>query len=65
MQDMILEGFQHLHQHLLDDRTFAGIVMGIQRTENDVVIRSDRFLADLTLWLLLHFQGKIEVSSSI
>lgn len=36
--------------------------MGIQRTENDVVIRSDRFLADLTLWLLLHFQGTMEVS---
>jgi hypothetical protein len=51
-----------LHPHLLDDRTFAGIVMGIQRTEKDVVIRSDRFIADLTLWLLAHFHGRVEVS---
>jgi hypothetical protein len=56
------EELTHLHQHLVDDRTFAGVVMGIQRTEKDVVIRSDRFLADLALWLLLHFHGRIEVS---
>lgn len=52
----------HLHPHLLDDLTFAGIVMGIERSEQDVVIRSDRFLSDLTLWLLLHFHGRIVVS---
>ena len=54
----------HLHWHLLDDLTFAGIVMGIERSEQDVVIRSDRFLSDLTLWLLLHFHGTIVVSVS-
>jgi len=53
---------KHLHPHLLDDLTFAGIVMGIERSEQDVVIRSDRFLSDLTLWLLLHFHGRIVVS---
>ncbi|KAF8851822.1 hypothetical protein BDZ45DRAFT_807970 [Acephala macrosclerotiorum] len=53
---------KHLHPHLLDDRAFAGIVMGIQRTEKDVVVRSDRFLADLALWLLTHFQGRVEIS---
>lgn len=53
---------EHLHPHLLDDLTFAGIVMGIERSEQDIVIRSDRFLSDLTLWLLLHFQGRIVVS---
>lgn len=53
---------KHLHPHLLEELTFAGIVMGIERSEQDVVIRSDRFLSDLTLWLLLHFQGSIVVS---
>ncbi len=53
---------KHLHPHLLSQRTFAGIVMGIERSEQDVVIRSGRFLSDLTLWLLLHFQGSIVVS---
>lgn len=53
---------KHLHPHILDDLTFTGIVMGIERSEQDVVIWSDRFLSDLTLWLLLHFHGRIVVS---
>ena len=53
---------EHLHPHLLDDVTFAGIVMGIERSEHNVVIRCDRFISDLTLWLLLHFHGRISVS---
>ena len=50
-----------LHQHLLDDRTFAAIVMGINRSDGDIMVRSDRFLVNLTLWLLYHFEGTIEV----
>ncbi|KAI9712374.1 MAG: hypothetical protein M1820_001587 [Bogoriella megaspora] len=51
-----------LHQHLLDDKTFAGIVMGIQRAEGDVIIRSKRFLADLSHWIYFYFDGVFEVS---
>lgn len=51
----------HLHKHLLDDKTFAGIVMGVQKTNGDVIVRSERFLADLTLWLYFHFEGSLEV----
>lgn len=56
------EELKHLHPHFLPDITFAGIVMGIQRTANSIIIRSDRFLPDLALWLLYHFEGRIEVS---
>jgi hypothetical protein len=55
------EKLQSLHKHLLDDRTFAAIVMGIQKTEGNVVVRSKHFLADLTLWLYFHFEGKLEI----
>lgn len=54
-----LEG---LHQHVLDDYAFAGIVMGIQRSKGDVVVRSFRFLADVTHWLLFHFYGTLRVA---
>ncbi|KAL8921445.1 MAG: hypothetical protein Q9172_004037 [Xanthocarpia lactea] len=54
------EGLKQLHPHLLDTQTFAGIVMGIQRSDKDVVIVSDRFTADLAAWLLCHFDGTFQ-----
>ncbi|KAL9067198.1 MAG: hypothetical protein Q9157_006890 [Trypethelium eluteriae] len=56
------EELRQFHKHLLDDRTFAGIVMGVQRAEGDVTIRSQRFLADLSAWLFFHFDGTFEIS---
>lgn len=55
------EELDSLHPHLLDHNTFAGIIMGIQRSQNDIIVRSDRFLADITLWLLSHSHGKVQV----
>ncbi|MCJ1476367.1 hypothetical protein MMC13_005033 [Lambiella insularis] len=53
--------FDNLHVHLLDSNTFAGIIMGIQRTEKDIFIVSDPFAGDLTAWLLCHFEGTFQV----
>lgn len=53
-----LEG---LHQYLLNDTVFAGIVMGVKTSSGNVMIRSQRFLANLTPWLIYHFKGKLKV----
>lgn len=50
-----------LHPHLVDEKTFAAIVVGLQRTQDNVVIKSKRFIADLSLWLLYHWSGVFEV----
>ncbi|KAL1615322.1 hypothetical protein SLS54_009103 [Diplodia seriata] len=55
------EELGNLHHHYLDDRTLAGIIMGVQRETGDVVLRSDYFLSDLTFWLLSHFHGRLEI----
>lgn len=51
----------HLHVHLLNDLNFAAIVMQVQRTSKDLVLKADRFPGDLILWLLNHFEGYLEV----
>ncbi len=56
------ETLRHLHPHLLRDGAFAGIAMGIQRTEGDVVLLSDPFSVDIATWLFSHFEGIVEVS---
>lgn len=50
-----------LHPHLVDERTFAAIVMGSRRTRDNIVIKSKRFLADISLWFLFHWSGMFEV----
>lgn len=50
-----------LHPHLLDDTTFAGLVRAIQETDSDLLLRTTRFPADLILWVLNHFEGKLVV----
>ena len=51
----------HLHVHVVDDTNFAAIVMQVQRTSNDLLLRADRFPGDIVLWLLNHFEGYLEV----
>jgi hypothetical protein len=50
-----------LHVHLVDDTNFAAIMMQVQKTSNDLVLRADRFPGDVVLWLLNHFEGYLEV----
>ena len=50
-----------LHVHLVDDLNFAAIVMQVQSTSKDLVLRADRFPGDLILWLLNHFEGYVKV----
>jgi hypothetical protein len=48
--------------HHTDSHTFAAAAMAISRSSGDVVIRCNRFLADLYVWLLAHIEGKISIS---
>ncbi|KAL9074542.1 MAG: hypothetical protein Q9157_004337 [Trypethelium eluteriae] len=51
-----------LHPHVILDREFAAIVMGIQRTREGVLLLSDYFIGDVTTWLFYHFDGLLEIS---
>lgn len=53
---------QDYHPHIVDHLTFAGIIMGVQESDADVLMKSQHFLADIVAWLLHHFEGHIEVS---
>lgn len=55
------EKLKDYHHHLLDDRTFAGVVMGIHRRVDDIVVHSANLLIDLTTWLYYHFQGVLRL----
>jgi hypothetical protein len=55
------EKLKIFHSHLLDDITFAGTVMQIQRTTGVLLLQCDRFPGDLVLWLINHFEGKLNV----
>jgi hypothetical protein len=48
--------------HHIDSRTFAAAAMAISRSPGDVIIRCNRFLAGLYVWLLAHIEGKISIS---
>lgn len=50
-----------LHQHMLHERPFAAVVMSIERSKRNIIIRSRYFLADLTYWLIHHFLGRMVV----
>ena len=50
------------HPHILNRRTLAGIIMGIQERDADVLLKSQHFLADVVSWILYHFEGRVEVS---
>lgn len=47
--------------HCLQDTTLSAAIMAIERTEGDVLVRCDHFLADLFVWLLNHWQGMAAV----
>ncbi|KAK8088157.1 hypothetical protein PG997_003118 [Apiospora hydei] len=51
----------HLHVHLVDPSTFAALVRGTRETTNDIILRCDRFIGDIIMWLLNHFHGCFEV----
>ncbi|MCJ1368143.1 hypothetical protein MMC16_007284 [Acarospora aff. strigata] len=53
---------RHLHSHSVDPVQFAATVMRIQRASGDVVLTVDRFQGDVTVWLLNHFEGYLEIS---
>jgi hypothetical protein len=48
--------------HHIDSHTFATAAIAIFQSHSDVIIRCNRFLADLYLWLLAHIEGEISVS---
>jgi hypothetical protein len=48
--------------HHTDSHTFAAAAMAISRSSGDVIIRCNRFLADLYVWLLAHIEGEISIS---
>ena len=55
---------RHLHPHILSYQSLAAIIVGIEQAKPgaNIMIRSERFLADLTAWIYAHFDGVIEVS---
>ena len=50
-----------LHVHTMGPTEFAAIVMQVQRSRRNLVLRADRFPGDVILWLLNHFEGLVEV----
>jgi hypothetical protein len=50
--------------HRIDSHTFAAAAMAISRSSGDVIIRCNRFLADLYVWLLSHIEGDISLSTA-
>jgi len=48
--------------HQIDSHIFAAAAMAISRGSGDVVIRCNRFLADLYVWLLAHIEGDVSLS---
>jgi hypothetical protein len=48
--------------HHVDSHTFAAAAMLISRSSGDVIIRCNRFLAALYVWLLAHIEGDIRLS---
>ncbi|GAB7347779.1 hypothetical protein MBLNU459_g5321t3 [Dothideomycetes sp. NU459] len=50
-----------LHAHCVDDTTFAGTAMAIQRSDSDMMLSTARFPADVVLWILNHFEGTMIV----
>ncbi|KAK8055341.1 hypothetical protein PG993_000568 [Apiospora rasikravindrae] len=57
----IPEELSHLHVHLVDPYAFAALVRGIREAKDDIVLRCERFIGDITMWLLNHFHGCFEV----
>jgi len=48
--------------HHIDSQIFAAAAMAISRSSGDVIIRCNRLLAGLYVWLLTHIEGEISVS---
>ena len=55
------EALAALHPHLLDDTTFAALVMEIRRCESDLILRTTKIPADIIQWLCNHFEGRLIV----
>jgi hypothetical protein len=56
------EKIREICGHTVDSHAFAAAAMAIYRSSGHVIIRCNRFLADLYLWLLTHIEGDISVS---
>jgi hypothetical protein len=60
--DNLPEEIRGTCSHHIDSHTFAAAAMAICRSSGDVIIRCNRFLADLYMWLLAHIEGDISLS---
>ncbi|KAL9068181.1 MAG: hypothetical protein Q9157_006591 [Trypethelium eluteriae] len=50
--------------HVVDAKTYAGIVVKLVQSTSDCLLLCERFQADLLLWILAHFEGNVKVSLS-
>jgi hypothetical protein len=60
--DNLPEEIRGTCSHQIDAHTFAAAAMAISRVPGDVIIRCNRFLADLYVWLLAHIEGELSLS---
>lgn len=55
------EGLRGVCRHVVDSLIFAAAIMGVCQAEGNVVIYSNKFLADIYMWLLAHVEGKVSL----
>jgi hypothetical protein len=60
--DNLPEEIRRTCGHHIDSHTFAAAAMAVSRSSGDVIIRCNRFLADLYVWLLAHIEGDLNLS---
>jgi len=60
--DNLPEEIRGTCSHHIDSHILAAAAMAISRTSGNVIIRCNRFLADLYVWLLAHIEGDMSLS---
>jgi hypothetical protein len=60
--DNLPEEIRGTCSHHIDPQTFAAAAMAISRSSGDVIIRCNRFLGGLYVWLLAHIEGDMSLS---
>lgn len=60
--DYLPEEVRGICSHHVDPHTFATAAMAISRGSGNVIIRCNRVLADLYVWLLTHIEGDLSLS---
>ncbi|KAI9660924.1 MAG: hypothetical protein M1821_009251 [Bathelium mastoideum] len=56
------DDLHRLHAHTVQAQVLAGVIMSIQRTQENILLSSESFIGHVASWLLCHFDGFLEIS---